>query len=83
MNSSDGRILLLVVIGTALFAVGRRFQRAADTWAGWGKAVKAAAEAAEKIPGARSAAWAAVRGMIVVGVGGLILFAVIANVIRY
>ncbi|MFC7644945.1 hypothetical protein ACFQX6_32970 [Streptosporangium lutulentum] len=54
-----------------------------DTWAGWGKAVKAAADAAAKIPGARSAAWAAVRSMIMIGLGALILFAVVANAIRF
>ncbi|MEV6861453.1 hypothetical protein AB0M44_10675 [Streptosporangium subroseum] len=83
MDSSDGRILILVVIATILFAVGRRFQRTVDTWAGWGKAVQAAAEAAGKVPEAKSAAWAAVRRMIVVGLGALILFAVVANAIRY
>ncbi|WP_371780612.1 hypothetical protein [Streptosporangium subroseum] len=83
MDGSDGRIVVLVVIAVILFAVGRRFQRTMDTWAGWGKAVKAAADAAAKIPGARSAAWAAVRSMIVVGLGALILFAVVANAIRF
>ncbi|MER5320676.1 hypothetical protein [Streptosporangium roseum] len=83
MGSSDGRLLILVVIATVVFFVGRRFQRTLDTWSGWGKAIQAAAEAAEKIPGAKSAAWAAVRGMIGVGLLALILFAVVANAIRH
>lgn len=83
MDSSDGRILILVVVATVVFAVGRRFQRTLDAWLGWGKAVEAVEEAAAKVPDAKSAAWAAVRGMIVVGLGALILFAVIANAIRH
>ncbi|MEV4378651.1 hypothetical protein [Streptosporangium sp. NPDC049644] len=83
MDSSNGRILALVVVATIVFAVGRRFQRTMDAWAGWGKAIETAAEAASKIPGAKAAAWKAVRRMIVVGLGALILFAVVANVIRY
>ncbi|SNT59934.1 hypothetical protein SAMN05216276_107520 [Streptosporangium subroseum] len=83
MDGSDGRIVVLVVIAVILFAVGRRFQRTMDTWAGWGKAIQAAAEAAAKIPEAKSAAWAAVRSMIMIGLGALILFAVVANAIRF
>ncbi len=82
MDGSDGRVLVVIVIATVLFLVGRRFQRTVDTWAGWGKAIKAAAEAAGKIPPAKAAAWAAVRGMIVVGLGALVLFAVLTNAIH-
>ncbi|GAA3122772.1 hypothetical protein [Streptosporangium carneum] len=82
MGGSDVRVLVVVVIAVSLFLVGRRFQRTVDTWAGWGKAIKAAAEAAAKIPGAKAAAWAAVRGMIVVGLGALVLFAVLTNALR-
>jgi hypothetical protein len=83
MDGSDGRVLIIVIIATILFAVGRRFQRTVDTWAQWGKAVKTAADAAAKIPGAKSAAWAAVRRMVVIGAGTLLLIAVIANASRY
>ncbi|MET8145325.1 hypothetical protein ABZU32_33910 [Sphaerisporangium sp. NPDC005288] len=83
MESSDGRILIIIVIATILFIVGRNFQRALDTWAGWGKAAKAAADAAGKIPGAKSAAWAAFWRMVVIGAGTLLLLALLANTIRY
>ncbi|MFF5206501.1 hypothetical protein [Streptosporangium sp. NPDC000396] len=83
MDSSDGRVLIVIVIATVLFAVGRRFQRAVDAWLGWGKAIQTVAEAAAKVPGAKSAAWAAVRNIIVVSLGTLILVAVLANAIRH
>ncbi|WP_214413419.1 hypothetical protein [Sphaerisporangium fuscum] len=83
MENSDGRVLIIVFIATILFVAGRNFQRTVDTWAGWGKAVKAVAEAAEKVPGAKSAAWAAVRRMIFIGAGTLLLLALIANAFRY
>ncbi len=83
MESSDGRVLVIVVIATVLFVVGRRFQRTVDTWAGWGKAVKTATEATAKIPDAKSAAWAALRRMVVIGAGTLALLALIANAFRY
>ncbi|MFI6451543.1 hypothetical protein ACIBF6_08300 [Streptosporangium amethystogenes] len=83
MDGSNGRILALVVVATIVFAVGRRFQRTMDAWAGWGKAVEAAAEAASKIPGAKSAAWKAVRRMIGVGLIALIVLAAAASAIRY
>ncbi|MET8050264.1 hypothetical protein ABZU75_21965, partial [Streptosporangium sp. NPDC005286] len=67
MDSPNARTLTLIVVVTIVFFVGRRFQRTVDTWAGWGKAIEAAAEAAAKIPGAKSAAWKAVRRMIGVG----------------
>ncbi|GIH79923.1 hypothetical protein [Planobispora longispora] len=83
MDTSNGRVLILIVVATAAFFIGRRFQRTKDTWSGWGKAVKAVADAKDKVPGAKSAAWAAARNMIMVAVGALILFAVVANAIRY
>ncbi|WP_248960586.1 hypothetical protein [Sphaerisporangium perillae] len=83
MDSSDGRILIVILIATILFIVGRNFQRSVDTWSGWGKAVKAAAEATGKIPGAKSAAWAAFWRMIMIGAGTLLLLALMANAIRY
>jgi hypothetical protein len=83
MDNSDGRVLILIVVATVVFLLGRRFQRTVDIWSGWGKAVKGAADAKGKIPDAKAAAWAAAWGMIVVGVGGLILFAIVANAIRY
>ncbi|WP_326636102.1 hypothetical protein OG884_23235 [Streptosporangium sp. NBC_01755] len=83
MDSSNGRILTLVVVAAIVFAVGRLFQRTMDTWAGWGNAIKAAAEAASKIPDAKSAAWKAVRRMIGVGLIALIVLAAAVNVIRY
>ncbi|MFD8556386.1 hypothetical protein ACWDOR_10475 [Streptosporangium canum] len=39
-------------------------------------------EIAAKISGAKSVAWAVVRGMIVVGLAALVLFAVLTNAIR-
>jgi hypothetical protein len=83
MDGSDGRVLMIILIATALFLVGRRFQRTMDTWTGWGKAVKAAADAAGKIPGAKSAAWAAFWRMVVLGAVTLLVLALIANAIRY
>ncbi|MGW4423623.1 hypothetical protein [Streptosporangium sp. NPDC004631] len=83
MDSSNGRVLVVIVLATVLFLVGRRFQRTVDIWAGWGKAIKAAADATAKIPGAKATAWAALRGMIVVGLGALVLFAVLTNAIRH
>ncbi|MEU8266195.1 hypothetical protein AB0B89_03435 [Sphaerisporangium sp. NPDC049002] len=83
MGSSEGRVLVIVIIATVLFVVGRRFQRTVDTWAGWGKAVKNAAEASAKIPGAKSAAWAALWRMVMIGAGTLALLALIANAFRY
>ncbi|GGT05969.1 hypothetical protein GCM10010156_74420 [Planobispora rosea] len=83
MDTSNGRVLILIVVATVMFFVGRRFQRTKDTWAGWGKAVKAVADARGKVPGAKSAAWAAARSMLMVGVGAVILFAIVANAIRY
>ncbi|MEV8633702.1 hypothetical protein AB0395_18790 [Streptosporangium sp. NPDC051023] len=82
MDGSNARVLVIVVIATVMFFVGRRFQRTVDTWAGWGKAIKTAAEAAAKIPGAKAAAWVAVRGMIVAGLVAMVLFVVLTNVIR-
>ncbi|MFJ2032355.1 hypothetical protein [Streptosporangium sp. NPDC087985] len=83
MDSSNGRVLIFIVIATIVFSVGRRFQRTVDTWAGWGKAVQAVTEAAAKVPGAKAAAWGAVRKMIVVGGGALILVAIVVNALRY
>ncbi|GAA3131450.1 hypothetical protein GCM10010466_22560 [Planomonospora alba] len=83
METSDGRVVVLIVVAFIAFFVGRRFQRTKDTWAGWGSAVKEAKTAADKIPKAKGDAWAAVRGMAVVGVGALILIAMVANAIRY
>jgi hypothetical protein len=83
MDSPDGRVLIIVIIATILFFVGRNFQRTVDTWAGWGKAVKAAADAADKIPGAKSAAWAALRRMVFIGAVTLALLALLANAFRY
>ncbi|WP_433252284.1 hypothetical protein ACQPYK_07525 [Streptosporangium sp. CA-135522] len=82
MDNSNGPVLLVIMIAIVLFVVGRRFQRTVDTWAGWGKAIQAVAEAAAKVPGAKSAAWAAVRGMIVVGLWTAALLAVIVIAIR-
>ncbi|GGL15477.1 hypothetical protein Sme01_70400 [Sphaerisporangium melleum] len=83
MESTDGRILLIILVATVLFAVGRNFQRTVDTWAGWGKAIKAAAEAAAKVPPAKSAARAAFWRMVMVGAVTFLLLALIANAIRY
>ncbi|MFC4535896.1 hypothetical protein [Sphaerisporangium dianthi] len=83
MDRSDGRVLIIILIATILFIVGRNFQRAVDTWAGWGRAIKAAADAADKIPPAKSAAWAAFWRMLVIGAGALLLLALMANAIRY
>ncbi|MFC6085527.1 hypothetical protein [Sphaerisporangium aureirubrum] len=83
MEGADGRVLMVILIATALFLVGRRFQRTMDTWAGWGKAVKAAADAAGKIPGAKAAAWSAFWRMVVLGVVTLLFLALVANTIRY
>lgn len=83
MDSSDGRVLIIIVIATIVFFVGRRFQRTLDAWANWGKALQTVAEAMAKVPDAKSAAWAAIRRMIVVGLGALILFAAVVNAIRY
>ncbi|WP_326820176.1 hypothetical protein OHA77_13960 [Streptosporangium sp. NBC_01639] len=83
MDSSDGRVLIIIVIATIVFFVGRRFQRTLDAWANWGKALQTVAEAMAKVPDAKAAAWTAIRRMIVVGLGTLILFAAIVNAIRY
>jgi hypothetical protein len=83
MGTSDGRVLIIIVIASIAFFVGRRFQRTRDTWAGWGSAIKDAKTAADKIPKAKADAWAAVRGMLVVGVVVLIFFAVVVNALRY
>ncbi|MBG0816111.1 hypothetical protein [Planomonospora sp. ID82291] len=83
MGTSDGRVLIIIVIAMVAFFVGRRFQRTRDTWAGWGGAIKDAKTAADKIPKAKADAWAAVRGMLVVGVVVLIFFAVVVNALRY
>ncbi|GAA2353321.1 hypothetical protein [Nonomuraea africana] len=82
MESSDGRVVLVIVIAMVLFFVGRRFQRTLDTWRGWGKAVKDAADAAGRITGARSAAWSAVRSMLLVGGATLAFIALVVNAIR-
>lgn len=82
VESSDGRVLILVLVATVVFFVGRRFQRTVDAWLGWGKAVSAAAEAAAKITDAKSAAWSAVRGMVVAGAVTLVFLAVIVNAVR-
>ncbi|GII04645.1 hypothetical protein [Planobispora takensis] len=83
MDSSDGRVLILIVVATVVFFIGRRYQRTVDAWGGRGKAVKAAADAKDKIPAAKAAAWAAIRGMVGAGLVVLILFAIVANAIRY
>ncbi|MEU9886424.1 hypothetical protein AB0M95_05365 [Sphaerisporangium sp. NPDC051017] len=83
MDSPDGRVLIIVIVATILFVVGRNFQRTVDTWAGWGKAIQTAKEAADKIPGAKSSAWAAVRRMIFIGAVTLALLALIVNAFRY
>ena len=83
MGSSDGRVLIIVIIAIALFAAGRHFQRTVDTWAGRGKAIKAASDATSKIPDAKNAAWAAVWRMVMIGAGVLALVALIANAFRY
>ncbi|GAA3833745.1 hypothetical protein GCM10022226_63890 [Sphaerisporangium flaviroseum] len=81
--SPNGRILIIITIATILFAVGRHFQRTVDTWAGRGKAIKAVADAKGKVPGAKSAAWSAVRRMALIGAGTLLLLALLANALRY
>ncbi|WP_147268752.1 hypothetical protein [Sphaerisporangium album] len=83
MDSPDGRVLIIVIVATILFVAGRNFQRTLDTWAGWGKAVKTAAEARDKIPGAKSSAWAAVRRMIFIGAVTLALLALLVNAFRF
>ncbi|GIH97221.1 hypothetical protein ACFFMN_41620 [Planobispora siamensis] len=45
MDSSDGRVLILIVVATVVFFIGRRYQRTVDAWGGRGKAIKAAADA--------------------------------------
>ncbi|GAA3469821.1 hypothetical protein [Nonomuraea roseola] len=82
MDSADGRVLLIIVIAMVLFVVGRRFQRALDTWRGWGKAVKDAASAAGRVPDAKSAAWAALWSMVLVGGVTVVLIALAVNGIR-
>lgn len=83
MDESHGRVMVVILVATALFLVGRRFQRTVDIWAGWGKAVKAAAEAAAKVPGAKSSALAALWRMIAVGVLTLLFLAVVASAVRH
>ncbi|GGL02876.1 hypothetical protein [Planomonospora parontospora] len=83
MGTSDGRVLIIIVIASIAFFVGRRFQRTRDKWAGWGSAIKDAKAAADKVPKAKADAWAAVRGMLAVGVVVLIFFAVVVNALRY
>ncbi|MDH2430115.1 hypothetical protein [Sphaerisporangium sp. TRM90804] len=83
MDGADGRVVIVVVVATVLFLVGRRFQRVVDTWAGWGKAVKAAADAQGKVPGAKAAAWGAFWRMLGVGAGALLLLALMANAVRH
>ncbi|GAA4222135.1 CHASE3 domain sensor protein [Streptosporangium album] len=82
MDGSNGRVLIFVVLATVVFFVGRRFQRTLDAWANWGKALQTVAEAMAKVPDAKAAAWAAIRRMVVVGAGALILVAVVLNAIR-
>ncbi|MFC4591774.1 hypothetical protein [Sphaerisporangium corydalis] len=83
MDRSDGRVLVIFLIAMILFAVGRLYQRTVNAWEAWKGAIKAAADAAAKIPGAKSAAWAAVWRMIFVGTLTVVLVAVIANAFRY
>ncbi|MEO3814175.1 hypothetical protein ABGB17_34690 [Sphaerisporangium sp. B11E5] len=83
MDGSHGRVMMIILVATALFLAGRRFQRTMDTWAGWGKAVKTAADAAGKVPGAKSAAWGAFWRMVAVGAMTLLFLALVANTIRH
>ncbi|GII80519.1 hypothetical protein Sru01_55010 [Sphaerisporangium rufum] len=82
MDRAEGRVLIVILVAMILFGVGRAFQRAVDTWAGWGKAKKAAADAAAKVPPARDAAWAALRHIIVVIAATLLMLALFAKTIR-
>jgi hypothetical protein len=83
VDSSNSRTLTLIVVAAIVFFVGRLFQRTMDTWAGWGKAVKLAAEAAEKIPDAKSAALKAAFRMAGVGLITLIVLAAAVSTIRH
>lgn len=83
MSGANGRVLIVIIIATILFAVGRHFQRTVDTWAGRGKAIKAVADAKGKVPGAKSAAWAAARRMTLIAAATLLLLALLANALQH
>ncbi|MEV7013708.1 hypothetical protein [Streptosporangium sp. NPDC051022] len=81
MDGPSSRVAAVILIALILFGIGRLFQRTVDTWAGWGKAIQAAAEAAAKVLPAKTAARKAVRRMISYGLGAAVLFAALLNAI--
>ncbi|GAA1522490.1 hypothetical protein GCM10009677_64330 [Sphaerisporangium rubeum] len=83
MDASHGRVMMIILVATVLFFVGRRFQRTMDIWAGWGKAVKAAAEAAAKVPEAKSSALSAAARMIVVGLLAMLFLVLVVKTVQH
>jgi hypothetical protein len=73
--SSDGRILLFIVIGIALFVAGRKFQAMLTAWQIWKKT-----EAS--VPDLRKGAYGAVGTMVRFGVIAAVVFVVAALVNR-
>jgi hypothetical protein len=74
--SSDGRILLFIVIGIAVFVAGRKFQLMVNAWRDWRKTLAS-------IPKLRSAAWGGVGTMIRVGMVAALVFVVATMVNRH
>jgi len=74
--SSDGRILLFIAIGIALFVAGRKFQLMLNAWRDWRKAV-------EGLPKLRSTAWSGVGTMIRVGMVAALVLVIATMVDRH
>jgi hypothetical protein len=70
--SSDGRILMLIIVILVGVAVGRHFQRMIDAWRGW-------KDMAAKLPAMEAGAKAKVRAMVWAGGLALLLLWALAN----
>ncbi|MDP4501135.1 hypothetical protein [Nonomuraea turcica] len=76
MESADGRIMVLIIVGIALFIVGRRFQFMVMMWQAWKDTVAA-------VPVRKRTAFSAVKNLIKVAIIAAIIFWVAANINRF